>query len=286
MTVRLKLALTIIATGLITALLVIATVVYAFQQFERETTFQRANAFLARVTMNLDDLLELHERQPAELNTWMRNLLLYEPDSQLYLLDAQGVVLSATGKVKLPSGYKVTLAPVIAASREAGGRSTMPYVMGDDPERMSSDAVIAARPLRRAIIRNDEPVSGYLYLVCHRGDLPDTQWDALRSSFAWPALSLILGIVALTTLLAATVIASVTRPLQRLTAAVNSFSLTGFLDVRHDGGGAPSVPGAAALPARTRDEFGQLTGASRCCWQRCANNGKRCTGSTTFAAKA
>ncbi len=261
MTVRLKLALTIIATGLITALLVIATVLYAFQRFERESTFQRANAFLARVTMNLDDLLELHERQPAELNTWMRNLLLYEPDSQLYLLDAQGVVLSSTGKVKLPGGYKVTLAPVLAATREAGGRSTMPYVMGDDPERMSSDAVIAARPLRRAIIRNDEPVSGYLYLVCHKPDLPGTQWDALRNSFAWPALGLILGIVALTTLLAAAVIASVTRPLQRLTAAVASFSVTALLDVRHDGSGAPSVPGAAALPTRTRDEFGQLTGA-------------------------
>ena len=261
MTVRLKLALTIIATGLITALLVIVTVLYAFQRFERETTFQRANAFLARVTMNLDDLLELHERQPAELNTWMRNLLLYEPDSQLYLLDAQGVVLSTTGQVKLPGGYRVTLAPVLAATREAGGRSTMPYVMGDDPERMSSDAVIAARPLRRAIIRNDEPVSGYLYLVCHKPDLPGTQWDAVRNSFAWPALLLILGIVALTTLLAAAVIASVTRPLQRLTAAVASFSVTALLDVRHDGGGAPSVPGAAALPARTRDEFGQLAGA-------------------------
>ena len=61
----------------------------------------RSNAFLARVTMNLDDLLELHQRQPAELNTWMRNLLLYEPDSQLYLLDAQGVVLSSTGSEQL-----------------------------------------------------------------------------------------------------------------------------------------------------------------------------------------
>ena len=261
MTVRLKLALTIVATGLITALLVIVTVLYAFQRFERETTFQRANAFLARVAMNVDDLLELHQRQPEELNTWMRNLLLYEPGSQLYLLDAQGVVLSTTGKVKLPPGFKVALAPVRAAANDASGRGAMPYVMGDDPERMASDAVIAARPLRRAIIRNDEPVSGYLYLVCHKQDLPGQRWDALRSTFALPALLLILGIVALTTCLAAAVIISVTRPLQRLTAAVSGFAFTGLEGGLRDGTGAPTGSAVAALPPRTRDEFGQLTGA-------------------------
>ena len=41
MTVRFKLALTVFATGLITALLVIATVLYAFQRFEHEATYRR-----------------------------------------------------------------------------------------------------------------------------------------------------------------------------------------------------------------------------------------------------
>ena len=59
----------------------------------------------------------------------------------------------------------------------AGERTPMPYVMGDDPERMDDDAVIAARPVRRAVIRNDEPVAGYLYLVCHKRALPEARWD-------------------------------------------------------------------------------------------------------------
>ena len=67
MTVRLKIALTIVATGLITALLVIATVLVAFERFEHETTFQRATAFLARVTSTYDNLLDLHDRQPRPL---------------------------------------------------------------------------------------------------------------------------------------------------------------------------------------------------------------------------
>jgi signal transduction histidine kinase len=254
MTVRFKLALTIVTTGVLTALLVIATVLYAFQRFERESTFQRANAFLERVTGSFDNLLDLHQRQPEEFNAWLRNLLLYEPDSQLYLLDAQGTVLSSTGQARLPSGFKVAIAPVVTAARGPNGASPMPYVMGDDPERMAADAVIAARPLRRTIIRNDEPVSGYLYLVSHKRNLPATRWDALRSTFALPALLLIAGVVALTTLLATLVIASVTRPLQRLTDAVASISQGGL-----EAGlsGAPPAP----LPPPSRDEFGQLAGA-------------------------
>jgi signal transduction histidine kinase len=258
MTVRFKLALTVIATGLLTALLVIGTVLYAFQRFERETTFQRANAFLARVTMNVDDLLELHAREPQQLNRWMRSLLLYEPDSQLYLLDADGVVLSSTGSATLPPGFRVALAPVQRAV-QAAERDEAPYVMGEDPERMTHDAVIAARALQRNRIRADAGVAGYLYLVCQGPVLPGRPWQELRSSFAVPALALILAIVGLTTALAAAVIASVTRPLQRLTAAVAGYTF----DNTGAGpeAGADKLPSSASLPPHTPDEFGQLTSA-------------------------
>ena len=79
MTVRLKLALTVIATGLLTALGVIAAVLYAFERFEHETTFSRANAFLGRITAQYDDLLDLQQRQPEEFRSWLRGLVLSEP---------------------------------------------------------------------------------------------------------------------------------------------------------------------------------------------------------------
>ena len=41
-TVRARLALTVFATGLATAPPVLATVLYAFQPFERETTYHRS----------------------------------------------------------------------------------------------------------------------------------------------------------------------------------------------------------------------------------------------------
>lgn len=250
MTVRFKLALTIFATGLITALLVIATVAYAFQRFEHETTYRRGTAFLGRVVANYDNLFEMHERHPEEFQVWLRNMVLFEPDTQLYLLDPQGVVLASSGSARLAPGFKVALTPVL----KAVGQPDAAYVMGDDPERMDANAVVAVQPVRRALIRHTDPVAGYLYLVSHTGQLPEGRWAALRMSFGRPALGLILAIVAFTTLVAVLIIVSVTRPLQRLTDAVATLSQRGLDD---GPAGAPQM----VLPAATRDEFGQLTGA-------------------------
>ncbi|MCB2039637.1 MAG: HAMP domain-containing protein, partial [Rhodoferax sp.] len=138
--------------------------------------------------------------------------------------------------------------------RQAASNPDMPYVMGDDPERMDAGAIIAARAVRRAVIRNDEPVAGYLYLVCHKPVLPQGRLEVLGSSIAKPALVAIIGVVVLATLMAAWIIATVTRPLRQLTRAVASISRDGLED------GAPGAP-EALLPARTGDEFGKLTQA-------------------------
>ncbi|MEO8545050.1 MAG: HAMP domain-containing sensor histidine kinase, partial [Burkholderiaceae bacterium] len=150
----------------------------------------------------------------------------------------------------LPPGFKVRLAPV----REAASNPDMPYVMGDDPERMDAGAIIAARVVRRSLIRNDEPVAGYLYLVCHKPVLPEGRLQLLGSSVAKPALVAILGVVLLATVLTMWIVATVTRPLRQLTNAVASISQGGLDD------GAPDAP-EQRLPPRTPDEFGKLTGA-------------------------
>ncbi len=249
MTVRFKLALTIFATGIVTALLVIVTVIYAFQRFEHETTYRRGSAFLQRVVASHDNLFELYERRPDEFQGWLRNMVLFEPDTQIYLLDLQGTVLASSGKA-LPPGFKVALKPVL----EAVGRSDAAYVMGDDPERMDANAVVAVQPVRRLVIRNADPVVGYLYLVLHTEQLPEGRWAALRMSLVRPALGLIVAVVGFTTLVAVLIIVSVTRPLQRLTEAVAMVSQRG-LDA-----GLPDGP-QSVLPPVTRDEFGQLSRA-------------------------
>ena len=248
MSVRLKLALTIFATGLVTALLVIATVVYSFQRFENETAYRRGMAFLGRVVVLYDNIFDMHERDADEFQRWLRGLVLFEPDTELYLLALDGTVLAKTGPSRLAPGVRVSLAPV----RESVEKNA-DYVMGDDPERMDKDAVVVAKPVQRAIAQGASPVAGYLYLVMHT-QLPEGRWDALRSSFARPVLGLVLAVVALTTLLATLIIAVVTRPLRALTQAVSTLSQSGLAE------GLTVAPGSP-LPAPTNDEFGQLTSA-------------------------
>ncbi len=257
MSVRFKIALTIFLTGILTAVGVIFTVAFAFERFEHETTYYRASAFLDRVVTLHNDMFAMQERFPDEFNGFLRNLVLFEPDTQLYLLDNQGHVIASTGEVQLEKDFKVNLGPVI----EAAGSTPMPYVLGDDPTRMDVSSVIAARALRRNLIRNDSSVLGYLYLVCHKPGLPQGRLDVIRSAFARPALVLMLAIVALATVLAAWMTATVTRPLARLTDIVGNVTKKGLEPPSGNASLAQSgADGALAGLAQisANDEFGQL----------------------------
>lgn len=261
MTVRFRLALTVLLTGLFTAIGVIATLVLVFQRFEHENTYARADAFLERVVGTYDDLLDQHQRNPQDFRPFLRNLLLFEPDSQLYLLAADGTVLAHTGQVVLPPGFKVALGPVqqsaagAAGAADAKARMLAPYVMGDDPEHMDADAVVAARTLRRAQIRRAEGAAGYLYVVCRKAGLRGAGDAMFRSSLLGPALVAVLLLIAGPTGLALWIIGTVTRPLQVLSAEVVAAARDGFSGTASQP--AHSVDAVAAeLPSN--DEFGQL----------------------------
>lgn len=253
MTVRLKIALTIFLTGLLTAAGVVTTVLFAFERFEHESTYYRATAFLERVVAEHTDMLGMQERHPDEFNVFLRNLVLFEPDSQLYVLTTDGTVLASSVLQPLPQGFKVNLAPV----KEASGAEPMPYVMGDDPERMGTKTIVSARALQRAVIANPGSAAGYLYLVCHKTTLSQSSVAALQGTFVTPALVAVVVVVAFSTLLAAWVAASITRPLTQLSAAV--------ADVTRDGLGEHATARAMAVDAplgltnlSSVDEFGQL----------------------------
>jgi signal transduction histidine kinase len=265
MTVRLRLAMTVLLSGLVAALGVIVACAIAFQRFEHENTWQRADAFLARVNLLHDDLMDQHRRNPDEFSTFLRNLMVYEPDSQLYLLAADGSVLVSTGQVQLAPGFRVKLAPVQEAAQAAllalnNDRRAAAYVMGDDPEYMQVDAVVAARALRPASIRRqgERDAVGYLYLVCRKPNLPATNFALLRSSLASPALASVLAVMLVTTALAAWVIVTITRPLRVLSDEVAEAARAGFSasDQTHLVGPAR----APMLPAgmHQNDEFGRL----------------------------
>jgi signal transduction histidine kinase len=265
MTVRLRLALTVLVTGLATALGVLVAVALAFERFEREAAYARADAFLGRVVAMHVDLPDQRRRDPEGFTAFLRSLLLLEPDSQLYMLAADGTVLASSGSKVLGPDFKVAIAPVRAAAAAAaaataglapGSTPDLPrrgaaYVMGDDPEYMDEGAVVAARELRQASIRASAETDGYLYLVSRKPGLPASRLARLAGHLAGPAFGPVLAVVLLATLLAAWIISTVTRPLAVLSAEVDRAARAGF-----DSGEAPApLPPSRAV---ADDEFGRL----------------------------
>ena len=110
MSVRLRQALTVLFTGLASAVGVLVTVALAFERFEREAAYARADAFLGRVVALHDDLPAQQRRDAEGFTALLKSLLLLEPDSQLYLLAADGTVLASTGRKTLPPHFRVTTA--------------------------------------------------------------------------------------------------------------------------------------------------------------------------------
>jgi hypothetical protein len=255
--------------------------IVAFQRFEHESAYHRADQFHqpgdghARRSAG-----PACQRQPAQFEDFLRSLVLYDPDSQLYLLAPDGTVLARSGKAPLPPGYRVAMEPVRQAAEASalGDSRRAAYVMGDDPEYMEHNTVVAARALRRAQIGPGEAVAGYLYLVCRKPGLPGPRLALFGSSLAGPALASVLAVCLLMAGLAAWIIVAVTRPLRVL-----SDEVAGCRAHR----ASPRRPAECRPPARK-----PMTNLAACataftpCWPRWAGSGMNCAGWMRFAAKA
>lgn len=251
MSVRFKIALTVLLAGLLTAVGVVVSMVLAFQRFEYESASMRAHAFLQRVARQHPELLEVHRRTPDQVNIFLRNLVLYEPDVRLYLLDSTGDILAASDDLRATHARRVPLGPV----HQAAGDSPMPYVMGDDPADPSRQVIVAAWPLHQQAIRPTATADGFLYLVCQPMPVSRARLNTLLGSLAEPGLVMVLLVVSAMTLLAAWVIATITRPLTRLTQAVATVTQEGLQGASRQG----ASTAIASLPdTGAPDEFGQL----------------------------
>ncbi len=253
MSVRLRLALTVFLTGLATAVAVLATVALAFQRFERESAYLRAEAFMTRVMQQHDSLLEQQQRNPEEFASFLRSLLLFDPDSRLYLLDAQGRLLASSSSSAPPLGSTLPLQSVQQAAEVArlGRTPDGAYLMGLDPDTGDDMAVVAARALARTSIGPAAATQGYLYLACRKVNLPAQRLAMFGSSLAGPALATVAALIVLAAALAAWIIVAVTQPLRALSDEVARAERQGFsADV------AAPAPGPA--PAHGNDEFAKL----------------------------
>jgi signal transduction histidine kinase len=177
-------------------------------------TNQRLNASVAQHIV--DDIQLFPDGKPnlKAMNDLFHSVMVVNPSVEVYLLDAEGKILTFDApkeKVKLTS---VSLEP-IHEFLASGGKK---YVLGDNPRDMHKPKVFSAAPATM-----NGMVYGYIYVILG-GETYDSIAERIRESYI-----LTLGLRGLlVSLVAAGVIglvalAFVTRKLRRMTASVKAF---------------------------------------------------------------
>lgn len=173
-------------------------------------------------------------------NALLSRVARINPQIALYLLDRNGDILASSNPESLARLRHVNIAPL---ERVLAGEQALP-IMGDDPRDPAQPKVFSA-----AAVPPQGPARAFLYVVLpDEGRAQGTPW--LTGSYVfrqgavlfacWAALMLLAGLV---------VAAFVTRPLQRLTVAMERFQGKDF--------SAESIPPEASLPT-SGDEIGRL----------------------------
>ena len=181
-------------------------------------------------------ILEGDTADPAAVRKVFDRIRIVNPRIDVYLLDAAGQVVAASGRNALKRA-SVDLAPI---RRFLKGDQDLP-ILGDNPSEPARRRVFSVAP-----VRLQGADSGYLYLVL-RGVSGDTLAQQIKQSYVLRESLWLLGCGLVVALLAsALIITLMTRPLRQLSAVMEKFRRSGFA--------------AQPEPLRgPRDEIGKLT---------------------------
>ncbi|MGZ8262957.1 MAG: histidine kinase dimerization/phospho-acceptor domain-containing protein, partial [Burkholderiales bacterium] len=183
-----------------------------------------------------DQIIQHDRANPAAVQQVFDRIRLVNPRIDVYLLDASGQVLAASGL----NAVQRTTVDVVPIRRFLDEKVELP-ILGDDPSDTARARVFSAAPV--ALAGKSE---GYLYLVL-RGFSGDTLAQRIKQSYVLRETLWLIGCGLLAALLAsALIITLITRPLRNLTAVVDKFRRSGFAE----------HPQALHPP---QDEVGKLT---------------------------
>ena len=173
---------------------------------------------------------------PGAVRKVFERIRIVNPRIDVYLLDATGQVVAASGQKAL-TRTTVDLAPL---RRFLKGQEELP-IRGDDPSEPARQRVFSTAPVQLA---GSEP--GYLYLVL-RGVGRDTLAQQIKQSYVLRETLWLLGCGLVVALAASVLIITLlTRPLRQLTSVMDKFRRSGFA----------GQPEPLSLP---HDEIGRLT---------------------------
>jgi two-component system OmpR family sensor kinase len=191
---------------------------YSAQMYQQEVT-QRLNRDLAMYIVDEHVLFKDEQVNQAELKQLFHNLMIINPSLELYLLGADGEILSYSAAPDKVHRERVGLAPV---EKMLGGNATLP-VLGDDPRHSEQQKAFSTAP----IMANGE-VQGYIYAILG-SEQADHIMALLKDSFIMRWSALAVGTALLFALGAGLLIFSLlTRRLKTLSRSMEEFKRQNF----------------------------------------------------------
>jgi signal transduction histidine kinase len=220
----------------------IATVGHlTYRDYRSELVSARADGFAKQILASFPNLWTAYTSDPSQFGERLREFVLFEPNTGLYLLDRQGRVLATAGDIRgFWMSYRVDLAKILDDLHEDPTRP----LEGDDPDDIDATAVVAARP-----VLVDGIPRGWLYVVARDPEVDAETALVIRGHAAQGLIKMVLLTLGIGTLLTVAIIAMLAHPLAALTSVAESIRRSGF---------------AAALPVHfpyddRQDEIGRLS---------------------------
>ena len=232
-----KLSLALLGVVTVIGVLLLVITRFSLDMYQQEIA-QKLHRDLAGHFAANEPLVRNQRVDEKALVELFHRAMAVNPSIEIYLLDAQGRVRSYAaehGKIKRE---QVALEPIRQFLR---GDAPLP-LRGDDPRSLTGRKIFSVAPVSPA-----NPAAGYLYVILG-GEEYESVVHMVRESYV-PRMSLLATLAILLFALAGGLIAFalLTRRLQRLTSAVETF--------RHSG--IAHGP-ATAAPRRYKDEIDRL----------------------------
>ena len=184
----------------------------------------------------IDEQILERPADPSAVRKVFDRIRIVNPRVDVYLLDAGGHVVAASGQ----NALKRTIVDLAPLKRFLQGDIELP-ILADDPSETVRKRVFSVAPVP---LRDKE--LGYLYLV-FRGISSDTLAQQIKQSYVLQETLWLLGTGLAVALIASVLIITLmTRPLRQLSSVMDKFRRSGFAE----------QPQPLRLP---RDEVGTLT---------------------------
>ncbi|MGB5716319.1 MAG: HAMP domain-containing sensor histidine kinase [Gammaproteobacteria bacterium] len=128
---------------------------YSAQMYQQEVA-QRLNRDLAMYIVDEHVLFRKGQINQTALKDLFHNLMIVNPSLELYLLAADGRILSYSASPDKVHRERVDLSPLASM---LSGKATLP-VLGDDPRHIGQQKAFSAAP-----ITGDGDIQGYIYAI-------------------------------------------------------------------------------------------------------------------------